>query len=111
MKLSEMTTDQAMDFYCAAAPEIEAITKSESWPEVAEVLKDFSASTLFTKLLPLLLKNNRASVYRILGALNGKTAQQVEKQPATQTMTEARDLFDEEFINFFSRWVSGEQPQ
>ena len=56
--------------------------------------------------MPILLKTHRSDVYGIVGAINGKTEQEIESQSFLKTLGEIRDIInDKEFRSFFgSLW-------
>ena len=109
MKLSEMNTDQLADLYVEIAPAIERITSGEHWPEIAEAGSgDLTVKKMMTVVLPVLLKYNRADVFAILGAANGKGAKEVAKQPFAKTLADARELLTTDFVDFFSPSASAE---
>lgn len=111
MNLRDMDTDRLADLYVEIAPAIERITEGEHWPEIAETAKgEFTVKALLTATLPKLLKYNRNDVYAILGAVNGKTPEEIAKQPFPKTLAEIRDLATQDFGDFFSLSES-EEPK
>ena len=110
MKISEYNTDQIADLYVEIAPVVENITSGEHWQEISEdVSGDLNVHKMMTIVLPKLLKYNRTDVFAIIGAVNGKTAAEVAKQPFPQTLAEAREIITTDFTDFFTQSVSEDQ--
>ena len=110
MNLKGMNTDQLADLYVEIAPIIERITEDDHWEEIAKAAEGgLTAKKMLAVILPLLLKYNRADVFSIIGAANGKTADEVAKQPFPKTLAMARDLVTTDFGDFFSQSESEEQ--
>lgn len=112
-KVSELTTDEAMDFLCEVTPFVANITTDE---ELIKTLKEkldkgdshsraeimnFGA-TKVSKLAPILLKVHRDDVYGILAVAGGVTAEQVAEQNVLVTIEQITELCkDKELIAFF----------
>lgn len=110
MKLSEMTTGAACDCLLEIAVPVANIAEDES---LVEVIRGFKADAenltyieiaamVARKIIPLALKNHREDMFVILSALTGKTAAQIESQPITQTIMDARGIVDRDLIDFFT---------
>ena len=108
MKLNAMTTDQAADVLVKIAdpaaeimndPKLDAlineITHMQNPTEAQQL------SFLAFKLLPFLMKEHRKALYTILSAMTGKTEKELAKQGIKETITDIRDSFDHELIDFF----------
>ena len=113
MKLSELTTDKALDVLCEITPYVSGIVTDEELAEelrhAVDLPKDATRAALLAagidkiaKIAPILLKKRRADVLGILGGINGKNADEISKQPAMETIKQIRELFgDRELLDFF----------
>ena len=113
MKISEISTDNAMDVLCELTPYVTNIVTDENL--VAELKKaiDFKdANTMaekialtagkITKIIPIILKNRKHDVFGIVGVLNDKTIDEIAKQNIIVTMKQIRDIAkDKELLDFF----------
>lgn len=113
MKISEISTDNAMDVLCELTPYVTNIVTDENL--VAELKKaiDFKdANTMaekialtagkITKIIPIILKNRKHDVFGIVGVLNEKTIDEIAKQNIIVTMKQIRDIAkDKELLDFF----------
>lgn len=113
MKLSELSSDKAMDVLCDAAVYIGNITSdtelmttlkncamNEKLNTTAEKMAWFADK--FSALLPVVLKKHKADVFGIVAAVNGMTAAAVAKQNFLETMKQVRDMVkDKELVDFF----------
>lgn len=112
MKISELTTDQALDVLCVITPAVEDIISDEEL--LAEVRKKIVrteettkaeilrfALEKITKIIPILLKKKRESVYTIVAALNVSDVETVKQQNAIKTMAQIREAFnDKDLVDF-----------
>ncbi len=120
MKLSQMSTEQAMDVLCEITPYISNIaideellaelkrtidpkqtaTKAELYAKGAEKL---------TKITPLILKKHKADAFGILAALNGKTVDEIAGQNIVITMKQIWEIAkDKELMSFFKSSTASE---
>lgn len=120
MKLSEMTTDRAMDVLCEITPFIANITADEELleelrnaidPKAVKTKAEFMVKGVekVTKLVPIVLKKRKADVFGILAALNEKTAEEIGKQNIIATMAQVREVVkDKDLMDFFKSCVGSE---
>ncbi len=114
MKLSELSTDRALDVLCELTPCIYNITSDkEVVDSVSKVIRaDLKETSVYGQylmiadrivdVLPLLLKNHRADIYGILSTLNEKTVPEIASQPVRDTIRQAQEVFqDEDLLSFF----------
>ena len=113
MKISEMSTDNAMDVLCELTPYVTNIVTDEALVGELKKAIDFKeANTMaekmaltagkITKIIPILLKNRKSDVFGIVGVLNGKTIDEIAKQNIIVTMKQIRDISkDKELLDFF----------
>ena len=115
MKISQFSTDRALDVLCEIMPYADSIMgddelvrivkekvnpKSEKMTAAAWVLLGVRKAS---KLIPVLLKSHRDDVCAILAILNGCTADEIKKQNIIATMAQMREVIkDEEMVAFFS---------
>lgn len=120
MKLSEMTTDRAMDVLCEITPCIANITADEELlaelrnaidPKAVKTKAELMVKGVekITKLVPIVLKKRKADVFGILAALNEKTAEEIGKQNIIATMAQVREVVkDKDLMDFFKSCVGSE---
>lgn len=122
MKLSELTTEQAVDVLCELTPYIANIIGDKALLD--ELGKKFdskgkSVAELYTygaqkcaMLVSVLLKDHRADVFGILSVLNDTTAEAVEKQNVLTTILQIRSVFkDKELLDFFKSFGQEEKSE
>lgn len=120
MKLSEMTTDRAMDVLCEITPCIANITADEELlaelrnaidPKAVKTKAELMVKGVekITKLVPIVLKKRKTDVFGILAALNEKTADEIGKQNIIATMAQVREVVkDKDLMDFFKSCVGSE---
>ena len=114
MKLSDLSTDRALDVLCEILPNVNSICIDEEMVEAVKkkISKKFSelsraeilliGAEKLTEIGLIALKKHRHDVLSILAAINGVEPEQVERQNIIKTMTMLRELAkDEELIAFF----------
>lgn len=112
MRLSELTTDETLDVLCEITPCVERIIKDEGIINTVGTSVDTTGMTKIGVLLagmdrigtliPALLKNHRADLYHILGAVNRIDPEEIAAQRLTVTLTQVDEvLHDEELLAFF----------
>lgn len=113
MKISEISTERAMDVLCELTPYVTNIVTDEMLAtELKEAIDFTEANTMaekialtagkITKIIPILLKNRKSDVFGIVGVLNGKTIDEIAKQNIIVTMKQIRDIAkDKELLDFF----------
>lgn len=115
MKLSELSTDRAMDVLCEITPFVANISgdkalmdtlKSQLEGEkhsVAEVYAHL-ANKLSSSVL-LILKDHRDDVFGLLAVLQETTPEAIASQNIVVTLSQIRDVVrDKEFVRFFGSW-------
>ena len=114
MKLSDLSTDRALDVLCEILPNVNSICIDEELVEAVKkkISKKFSelsraeilliGAEKLTEIGLIALKKHRHDVLSILAAINGVEPEQVERQNIIKTMAMMRELTkDEELIAFF----------
>ena len=113
MKISEISTDNAMDVLCELTPYVTNIVTDEDLVGELKKAIDFKeANTMaekmaltaekITKIIPIILRNRKNDVFGIVGVLNEKTIDEIAKQNIIVTMKQIRDIAkDKELLDFF----------
>lgn len=131
MKLSELSTDRALDVLCELTPYVSNITEDEQVITALDSFMDQSANVkeneeeknerekneetgisvsakgikMFGELIkniPLLLKTHRPDVYGILSVLNETPVEEIASKPFGEAVRMAKDVFsDNELLDFF----------
>ena len=123
MKISEISTDNAMDVLCELTPYITNIVTDETLvAELKEAIDFKDANTMaekialtaekITKIIPIILKNRKNDVFGIVGVLNNKTVDEIAKQNIIVTMKQIRDIAkDKELLDFFKSCTDTEESE
>lgn len=112
MKLSKLTTDEALDVLCEITPYVSNIVVDENLMETLNktVKKDgmtragvlVAGAEKLSRLVPIVMKEHRNDVYGILAAVNGTDADEIAKQNIIKTSMQIRDVCaDKEMLDFF----------
>lgn len=113
MKLSELSTDGALDVLCELTPYISNIASDEAVVNtVGKIVDTDKDINLFGKglllvermgeIVPVLLKAHRPDVYGILSVMNERSTEEIAAQPVMDTIRQVRGLFqDEDLMAFF----------
>lgn len=116
MKLSEFSTDEALDALCQLTPHIASITTDQAFiDEVGKIVdtKDKSVYGMYALMVdrisaiaPILLRDHRADVYGVLSVLNQKSPQEIAAQSVWETFSQLREVFqDQELGRFFKSFL------
>ena len=123
MKISEISTEKAMDVLCELTPYVTSIvTDEELIAELKSAIDFGKANTMaekmaltagkITKIIPILLRNKKNDVFGIVGVLNNKTIEEVAKQNIIVTMKQIRDIAkDKELLDFFKSCTGTEESE
>lgn len=113
MKLSELSTDRALDVLCELTPYVSNVASDEALVSaVGKVVKPKDETNVYGaglmlvermgEIVPLLLKTHRPDVYGILSVLNEKSTAEIAGQPVCETVRQIKDVFrDSELLDFF----------
>ena len=119
MKISEFTTDKALDVFVELTPYVADIATSEALQTTLSDLANTPANSLkssfqqivfgadvFSRLAPILLSERRNDVYGILAVLNETSVDEIAKQSLFKTVGMIREIFsDKDLLNFFKSFV------
>lgn len=123
MKLSQLSTDRAMDLLCEiATPVTNIMTDEELIKELKSAVDFEKANTMaekialitgkFTKILPLILKKRKADIFSIIASLNEKTIEEIGSQNVIETMSQIKDIAkDKELLDFFKSCTGTEESE
>lgn len=123
MKISEFSTDKALDVFCEITPYINSVASDDEL--LSEIKRKVKLSEgagraeliavgveKANKLIPLLLKKKRNDIYGILSALNGKSVEEIGKQSFLTTAGQINEVIrDKELIDFFKSCVAVEKNE
>lgn len=113
MKLSELSTDQALDVLCELTPYINNIASDKDILSEIGKVEDFKDGITkqgltivwidrISKVIPTLLQTHRPDVYGILSAVNQKSVAEIAAQNSMVTLLQIREVLqDKELIDFF----------
>lgn len=120
MKISELSTDKALDVICEITPFVDEIaTDEELISTLKEKIKLPEGATRadmlkigadkINKIVPIILKKKRSAIYGILAALNETSAEKISKQSMISTAKQIKEAVgDKELIDFFKSCVGAE---
>lgn len=112
MKLSQLTTDEALDVLCEITPYIASIVADQSLMDAIgkAVKKDgvtraglmLLGAEKLTKIVPIVMKDHREDVYGILAAVNKTDVDKIAHQNVIKTSMQIREICkDKELLDFF----------
>lgn len=109
MKISAMTTDQALDTLVRLTEPAGVILTDKEISTFLDGLgaengnKNFFAIGIdaIAKLIPAMARTHRAETYEIVSVLTGKSVEEIGSQKIKQTIQDVRDSWDEELAGFF----------
>ena len=117
MKLSQLTTDNALDVLCEITPYVSNIvTDEELMATIGKAVKREGGMTTagimllgaekLTRIVPVVMKTHRADVYGIVAVLNGVEPEVIARQNVIKTGMQIRDLCkDKDLLDFFKSCV------
>lgn len=120
MKISEMSTEKALDTLCEISPHvldimgddelISELRNAVSFKGVTTMAEKIAViSAKFSKLVQLILKKKRSAICEILAILNETTADDIARQNIIKTMSQIREITkDKELLDFFKSCTSTE---
>jgi len=123
MKLSELSTDNALNALCELTPYISGIASDEAVVNAAGKVIDTGENlNMYGKFLilaerigeivPVLLKTHRTDVYGILSVMNEKSTEEIAAQNILETLRQVREVFrDRELVDFFRSCVRREPSE
>lgn len=122
MKISELSTDRALDVLCELTPYVSNVASDEAVVSaVGKVVtpKDtnvYGAGLMLMErmgeIVPLLLKTHRPDVYGVLSVLNDKAVTEIATQPVGDTIRQIKDVFsDNELLDFFKSSARQEKTE
>lgn len=112
MKLSEMNGDQLATCLCVIAPAAERIAEDEEIVEVVrgcmverdtegEKVRYLDIPRAVLRVIPVLLTRHKRDTFAILGAMNGKTAEEIAAQNGLKMISDIKAVFDADLLDFF----------
>lgn len=115
MKISTLTTEQALDTLCVLTPYIANITGDKSLTDALSKKlgkSKMSAAEVYTygaqkiaALVPILLKDHREDVFGILSVLNETTPEEIAEQNVLITINQIKEAVqDKDLVDFFKSW-------
>lgn len=120
MKISEFSTERAMDVLCELIEPVSDILADEDLMTELKSAVDLSnthtqaeqlviVGQKMTKIAPIVFKKRRNDVCKILALLNETDVEAVAKQNILKTMSQIRDIAkDKELLDFFKSCTSSE---
>lgn len=107
-QLSEMSTAEGMEFVAKVYPAVVKMAKNKDvqqlYREAAKERKPLS-EFLFEAIIEL-MKEQKGAIYEALSIQEGKSPEEIEAQPFTETMQQVQFLFDKSFVGFFTYALS-----
>lgn len=122
MKLSELSTDRALDVLCELTPHVSGICEDADLVGTLGSDMQFDGMNLYGqfallagrigKIAPILLRTHRSDVYGILSVLNERTVNEIADQPIADTIRQIQEVFrDSELLTFFKSFVRRERNE
>ncbi len=112
MKLSQLTTDEALDVLCEITPAVASIVGDEELMNVIGKAVKREGMTRagmmllgaekLSKIVPVVMKEHRSDVFAIVATVNKVSAEEIASQNVIKTSMQIRELCkDKELIDFF----------
>ena len=123
MKLSELSTDRAMDVLCEITPYITNILSDEKLLSELKTAIEFEKAETraeqfaliggkITKIVPIIMEEKKYDLFGIIGVLNEKTPEEIAKQNIIKTMKQIREITkDKELLDFFKSCTGTEESE
>lgn len=123
MKLSTVSTDEALNILCELTPYIANISSDEELlKELKTAINTSECATRaemlalgvqkFTKIVPIILQKRKADIHGIIGVINGKTPEEIANQNFLITAKQIRDIVkDKELLDFFKSCTAMEESE
>lgn len=119
MKLSELTTENAIDVLCQITPCIANIAgdkalldelREKIGPDKKSVAEIYVyGANKISNIISVILNTHRNDVFGILSAINEMSIKDIEGQNILKTMGQIKEcIFDKDLIDFFKSWQRGE---
>ncbi len=116
MKLSEMTGDQLTTCLCIISPPVERIAEDDDIVEAikgcmavreveGEKLPYLDIPRAVLRMIPVLLTKHKRDTFTILGAMSGKTADEIAQQNGLKMLSDIKAVFDADLLGFFTSFV------
>lgn len=108
MKISEMNNDQATEAIARISVPLSVLIEDKNFVALIDEIQTAEhgdpfkyVSAMIPKITSLCLKDHKAELYEIVGALTFKPTEKVGKMNFLATVKELRESIDEDFIDFF----------
>ena len=99
------TTGAGLDAMLAMLPHIDAILNDPEYRRIKEKVKNDKSATLgelSSQVFPIIAAKNRPALYGVVGAVTGKTAQEIDAQPLEETMAVFESALGSDILGFFA---------
>lgn len=122
-KVSDMSTDEALDFFCEITPYVgNVVSDEELMAELKRKAEKDGAETFVKKivfvmnkitvLLPLLLKKHRVDIYSVIAACAKTDVEAISRQKFLVTANQVKAMCkDKELVDFFKSCVEQEATE
>lgn len=111
MRISELTTERAVEVLCEIAPCIASITGDKSLMDTLRdaIPRGATAAEIYatgarkvSEIIPVLLRDHRNDVFKLLAVINETSVESIAAQSVLVTIKQCRELFtDKELVAFF----------
>lgn len=124
-KISQLTTDEALDVFCELTPHInEIVSDDELLSEIKRKLDKNGDSKLtrgelllfgvekINKIIPIVLKKKRDALLGIIAAMTDSELEDIKKQNIIITLAQVRDLAkDKDLMDFVRSCLNSEKSE
>lgn len=122
MKISELSTDRALDVLCEITPYVSNIvTDSDLMATLGKSVKRdgmthaglmLLGAEKLTSIVPVVMKTHRADVLGVVAALNDMDVEEVARQNVIKTGMQIREICkDRELLDFFRSCAEPEKSE
>lgn len=119
MKLSEMNGDQLATCLCIITEPMERIAEDDAVVDAVKgcmetrvmdgkTVRYMDIPRAALRMIPVLLSKHRRDTFTILGAMSGKTAEEIAQQNGLKMISDIKSAFDADLLRFFMSRGSAE---
>lgn len=102
--LKTKNTGAGLDAMAAMLPHIEAILCDPEYRRIRDRMREDKSTTLgelSSQVFPVIAVKNRPALYGIVGAVTGKTPEEIDAQPLCQTLAVFEGALGSDILGFF----------
>ena len=103
--IQNRNTGVGLDMMAAMLPHVEEIVRDPEYKAIKEKIKTDKETTLadlMGEAFPLIAVKKRSALYGIVGAITGKTPEEIDAQPLRETLEVFMGTMGSDVLSFFT---------